>query len=81
MSKEKKLTAVEWLENELIIVERNLINKTFLQLNKTMSGHKLKDIFEQAKELEKQQIIDAHYEDSIKPYSSSEQYYNETYKK
>ena len=50
-------TAVEWLKSELTEVERNLINKTFLQLNNSLAGHKLKDIFEKAKEMEKQQII------------------------
>ena len=48
-----KQTAVEWLKSELTEVERNLINKTFLQLNNSLAGHKLKDIFEQAKEMEK----------------------------
>ena len=50
-----KQTAVEWLKSELTEVERNLINKTFLQLNNSLAGHRLKDIFEQAKEMEKQQ--------------------------
>ena len=67
MSTEKKLTAVEWLVEHLTEYCFNL------------KLHKLE--IKKAKEKEKQQIIDAHYEDSIKPYSSSEQYYNETYKK
>jgi isopropylmalate/homocitrate/citramalate synthase len=50
-----KQTAVEWLQQELTEVERNLINKTFLQLNNSIAGHRLKDIFEKAKEIEKQQ--------------------------
>lgn len=50
------MTAVEWLQSELTEVERNLINKTFLQLNNSIAGHRLKDIFEQAKEMEKQQL-------------------------
>jgi hypothetical protein len=48
------MTAVEWLKSELTEVDRNLINKTFLQLNNSLAGHRLKDIFEQAKEMEKQ---------------------------
>ena len=71
----KQQTAVEWLENELI--ERyNLINS--------------KPLFEQAKEMEKQQIIDAHYigadeESDNHGYmytnkDKSEQYYNKTFK-
>lgn len=51
------VTAVEWLEKELTEVNRNLINKTFLQLNKSLAGHILKDIFEQAKEMEKQKMF------------------------
>ena len=82
------MTAVEWIKSELTEVERNLINKTFLQLNKTLAGHRLKDIFEQAKEMEKQQIIDAYgvgYLTDFKLNSdyttqTPEQYYNETFK-
>jgi hypothetical protein len=86
-------TAVEWLKSELTEVERNLINKTFLQLNNTLAGHRLKDIFEQAKEMEKQQIIDAFDEgksdgyktarewDEMILWSTAEQYYNQTFKK
>ena len=62
-----KQTAVEWLENELI--ERyNLINS--------------KPLFEQAKEMEKQQILDA-WEDGHDSFStrSEEQYYDETFNK
>jgi len=65
MSTEKKLTAVEWLVNELLCYVDSSYGK--LIINK-------------AKELEKQQIIDAHYDDSIHPYSYSEDYYNETFK-
>jgi hypothetical protein len=80
------MTAVEWLKSELTEVERNLINKTFLQLNNSLAGHRLKDIFEQAKEMEKEQIIDAydlgmgHYGDANRR-SDAEQYYNETFNK
>lgn len=52
-----KQTAVEWLKSELTEVERNLINKTFLQLNNSLAGHKLKDVFKQAKKMEKQQQV------------------------
>lgn len=41
--------------------------------------HTAKDPFKQAKEIEKQQIIDA-YESSHVSMMTSEQYYNETYK-
>ena len=59
-----KQTAVEWLERELI--GENGINV-------------LKDVFEQAKEIEKQQIIDA-YNKNPNYFDSAEQYYNETFK-
>ena len=64
----KKQTAVEWLVNK-IIEENGLISS--------------KDV-NQAKELEKQQIIDAydlgmgHY-GGVNRRSDAEQYYNETY--
>ena len=50
-----EITAVEWFFNELSEVERNLINQTFLQNNKTLAGNTLRGLFEQAKEMEKQQ--------------------------
>jgi hypothetical protein len=77
-----KQTAVEWFFNELSEVERNLINKTFLQNNKTLAGNTLREIFNQAKEMEKQQIIKAvNFGDErgkISTYLTAEQYYNQT---
>lgn len=70
MSTEKKLTAVEWL---VIEIEK-------------LTGLKIQeeDIINQAKEKEKQQIIDsgkhgANFENS--PFKNAEEYYEETYKK
>jgi len=65
---EKKQTAVEWLE-EQFEESYSYINEIF------------KDTFEQAKEIEKEQIIIAYQSDRY-PCSDSdaEQYYNETYK-
>lgn len=69
MSTEKKLTAVEWLVNEI----------------EKLTGLKIQDedIINQAKELEKQQIIDAYcvadFENSH--HYNAQQYYEETYKK
>jgi hypothetical protein len=71
-----KQTAVEWLQNELF-TEEYMRNNLF-------------EIFEQAKEMEKQQIIDA-YVDGFKECEKiheevffiqdlSEQYYNENFK-
>ncbi len=60
-------TAVEWLEQEFIALQNYGVNEFGL--------------FEKAKEMEKQQIIDA-WEDGQHSFSSrnAEQYYNETFK-
>jgi len=66
-----KQTAVEWLEEQ----------------TRNPEWHSLKrqDIFEQAKEMEKQQIIDAYQQGFNNAYFSNplnpEQYYNETFNK
>jgi hypothetical protein len=60
------MTAVEWLKNELFT--KHSLNQQII------------DTFEHAKEMEKQQIINAKdcwFEDE----RDGEQYYNETYKK
>jgi hypothetical protein len=71
MSKETKVTAVEWLVNE--------INARGPKENNPPKW--LKELYEQAKALEKQQIIDAYSADRF-PCSDedAEQYYTETYK-
>jgi hypothetical protein len=67
-----KLTAVEWLFNKMI-TEKHTISEW-------------NDIREQAKEMEKEQIMDAHIEgmDSLPVYPNynkdAEEYYNENYK-
>jgi hypothetical protein len=73
-----KQTAVEWLLKDLI--ERDLIKKDDYIKSFVNSS------FEQAKEMEKQQIIDAHIKGHNAPSSTiknydAEQYYNEQYKK
>jgi len=65
-----KQTAVEWLADELTLPEYG-DNPQWVQ-----------DAIEQAKEMEKEQIIDA-YETELYQYKteiSGEQYYNETFK-
>jgi hypothetical protein len=63
-----KQTAVEWLQNELF-TEEYMRNNLF-------------EIFQQALELEKQQIIDAvNSQRQLGWDEKGEQYYNETYKK
>ena len=68
-------TAVEWLFNELDYI---------LELYPTRS-EKVKMLFKQAKEIEKENIIEAvKYGDvrgKLETYLTSEQYYNETYGK
>ena len=72
------LTAVEWLQEQL--------NPDM----KTMQGNIMQELLEQAKQMEKEQIINAHTrayligEDTISiedANNASEQYYNETYGK
>ena len=85
-----KQTAVEWLFEQLTEVDYKCINKTFLQNNNSLAGFKLRELFEKAKEMEKQQIIQAvdygknhsydYSEDNEVDYYSAEQYYNETFK-
>jgi len=67
-------SAVEWFNDEILI---------HLDFDQRLY---LKDIFKQAKEMEKQQIIDAHLCGLIYPLESeaskqAEQYYNETFNK
>jgi len=77
----KQQTAVEWLVEQF---ENH--RATFFKLNDkeerviTLTG---RDVIEQAKEMEKQQIMDAHIESGARlediSIESAEQYYNETY--
>jgi hypothetical protein len=69
----KKQTAVEWFEDQ--------VGHTCM-----MALKEFYEIFEKAKEMEKEQICDAYYYgidvDSWNvdnPYEAAEQYYNETY--
>ena len=55
MSNEKQQTAVEWFFEQLTEVDYNCINKTFLQNNNSLAGYRLRELFEQAKEKEKEQ--------------------------
>ena len=65
-----KLTAVEWIQQQ---VKQQGITHYF----------SLKEILEQAKEIEKQMTIDAYLAgySATENQGDSEQYYNETYKK
>lgn len=72
MENNKRQTAVEWLENEIF----RRYKFTLQQLN----CGPLEEAIQQAKEMEKEQIIDA-YRADLFPCSDedAEQYYNETY--
>ena len=82
-----KQTAVEWLGNEITnrIVKRNPHDTIIIQTQ----GEILIELIEQAKEMEKQQIIDAYLKDRPKAtinktlvtWDKAEQYYNEKFKK
>jgi len=70
MNNNKQQTAVEWLIGEI-------------ELGLSQKG--MKSAFHKAKELEKQQIMDAHLTGLIHPLEieatkQAEQYYNETFK-
>ena len=80
-----KQTAVEWFFQQLTTVDYGCINKTFLQNDNSLSGHNIRKLFQQAKEMEKEQIKDAHLIGLItsmemEATKQSEQYYNETFK-
>jgi ribonuclease HI len=66
----KKQTAIEWLEERMPTVFKNL----------TINKH----LFEQAKEMEKEQIIKAYWsaykEGQYSGDKTADEYYNETYK-
>ena len=77
------MTAVEWLENEITsrITRRNPHDTIIIQTQ----GEILIELIEEAKEMEKQQIMDAVYHNcsSMTHYDlpCGEQYYQETFKK
>ena len=82
-----KQTAVEWLVEQLVELDKQLDGRrknddaTVLKLNPTK-------LFEQAKEMEKEQMIDAWSNGWLNDYqsdedvkNSAEHYYNETFNK
>ncbi len=66
----KQTTAVEWFFNEL-------------QRMQYFIGNDMVEAYNQVKEMEKQQIIDAHNngKNILPPNENGEQYYNDTFKK
>jgi hypothetical protein len=80
-----KQTAVEWFLQQLTTVDYGCINKTFLQNDNSLSGHNIRKLFQQAKQMEKEQIKQAYNDGKaavihIKNNMSLEEYYNETFK-
>ena len=73
-----KQTAVEWLEE--VIEYKNQGGCRYIAFD----VFKLQELFQQAKEMEKQQIIDAYqnkrYIDYPYPMQEAQIYYNETFK-
>ena len=66
-----KQTAVEWLVEEMIL-------RLSIRIENTFEGN---DLLKKAKEMEKEQIIEAHGAKQYHKTVSGEQYYNETFKK
>lgn len=86
-----KQSSIEWLFEQLTEVDYGCINKTFLTNNNILSGYRLRDLFNQAKEMHKQEVIDARVNGMVEGigiggnpinynlHETHEQYYNETY--
>jgi hypothetical protein len=69
MSKEKKITALDWFIEQ--------INEIYYLTEDAIV------IFEKAKAMEREQIIDAFnqsWHDRMNPYKTADKYYNETFK-
>ena len=82
MENSNNISAIEWLVEQLEKqIEKSAKNE--LETNRgsdyRMGLRKAIDFCEQAKEMEKQQIIDA-YKDGVNGTKLAEQYYNETFK-
>jgi hypothetical protein len=71
------MTAVKWLENQI----KN--SKYFYKLMEDINSRSTiaqSNIFEQAKAMEKEQIVDAYEYTAVGTSNYGEQYYNETFK-
>ena len=75
MQNNKSVTAVEWLADEAMKLVVQYMQGT---LNEDTLDDVIYEIGTKAKEMEKEQIIDAWI--TTADYHSSEQYYNETFK-
>jgi hypothetical protein len=73
-------TAVEWYNEQLNLYGDMAFNK---EISLGQYHIKKQELLEQAKEMEKEQIIDAYNTSFMlrdKPYSTADKYYNETFK-
>ena len=88
----KKQSSIDWLVEQLTEVDYGCINKTFLQINNSLAGHKLRELFEQAKAMHREEMISSYKNAMASAYFNthnwmpqegyihkSEQYYNETF--
>ena len=73
-----KQTAVEWLVEQLKTMDTKSFNR-LIQIE--MSRENFEECFEQAKELEKQQIQDAYLDGYCETAEDSQDYYSKTYSK
>jgi len=74
-----KQTAVEWYAEQAMLLE---IKRATGSISITNMLNELSNILNQAKEMEKEQIIKAYNTSFLlrdKPYSTAEQYYKQTY--
>lgn len=65
----EKIISIDWLIVELTQVERNLINKTWLHLDNSLSGKNLIKVFEEAKLKYDNEIKESYekgYEEGVK---------------
>ena len=76
---ESKQTAVEWLKEQLFdpyIMDELMTNQYYRE----PLEFKIKDLFERAKAMEKEQIIETYNEGALDGLQLGEQYYNFVYK-
>ena len=81
MERMEKQTAVEWFFEQLTEVDYNCINKTFLQNDKSLAGYKMRELFEQAKEMDKERMLDFgdFIIDELEPMAQNREWVEEKY--
>ena len=74
-----KQSSIEWLIDQLTEVDYGCINNTFLQMNNTLSTHIMKEIFEKAKAMHKEEHRNTFNQGLMSNFQNFEEYYNETF--